>query len=309
MGTRYRPGYDDGPGYHRGSRHILGPLLLILLGVALLLDNLGIWTPNWGDLWRLWPLLLVLIGLQIIYGRSAWGGVVSLLVVVAIIVGVLALSPPAGQARVMEEVIAYPARGITSTVVRADLGIGALDVSVLEDSDQAFELLARYDRSRVNLTQDVEVVDGVARVRLGTTNRRNGLAPLGREFQSEWRLRLNPEIETELDVSTGVSTANLALGRLSLTRLSVNAGVGEVRIALPDVGRYEVSVDGGVGALRIDVPEALEARVRIDEGLGALDVASRFSRQGAYYETAGYATADARADIDIDGGVGSITIR
>ncbi len=301
-----------GEPYGRGREHnrsIVGPLLLILLGVALLLDNLGIISLSWGDVWRLWPLLLVLAGLQIIFSRTTWGGLASLLVVIAIIAGVLVLSPPEGRARSVEEVVAHPARGIASAVVRADLGIGALNVGALEDSDQVFELLARYESGQVGLTHDVRVEDGTAHVRLGTTSRRTDWSPLGGRFESEWRLLLNPSVATQLDVSTGVSRAELALERLDLTRLTVNAGVGEVRIILPEVGRYEVSVDGGVGALRIDVPEGLEARVRVNRGLGALDVARRFRPQGSYYVTSGYEGADARAEIDVDGGVGSITIR
>jgi hypothetical protein len=292
-----------------GSRGVIGPLLLILLGIALLLDSLGVWSPNWRDVWRLWPVLLVLAGLQIIFSRTAWGGLVSLLAVVAVIVGAIWLSPPEARARVTEEVIDHPAHGIASAAVRADLGIGTLEVSALEDSDQAFELRARYDRGQVSLTHDVQVEDGIARVRLGTASRRTGWSPLSRSFESDWRLMLNPEVPMQLDISTGVSSAHLALERLALTRLTVNAGVGEVRLTLPAAGRYEVSVDGGVGALAIDVPEGVEARVRLDRGLGAVKVAPRFLPQGVYYVTAGYEDADNRAEIDIDGGVGSITIR
>lgn len=296
--------------YHRGrSRDIVGPLLLIFLGTALLLDSLGVWSLHWEDLWRLWPLLLVLAGLQMIFNRTAWGGLISLLVIAAIIVGVIVLGPAAGQARVTEKAAAYPARGVTSAVVRVDLGIGALDISALEDSDQLFELRARYDGSQVLLTHDVQLEDGTARVRLDTTSQRTGWSPLGRKFESEWRLMLNPQVATQLDVNTGVSSTRLALERLDLTRLTVNAGVGDVRLTLPDAGRYEVSVDGGVGTLTIDVPEEMEARLRINRGLGSLEVAPRFRLQGNYYVTEGYEGATHRAEVDVDGGVGSITIR
>lgn len=312
MGETYR--YDDGGERRRHdqrapNRSVVGPLLLILLGVALLLDNLGIWSLSWGDVLRLWPLLLVLAGLQIVFSRTTWGGIVSLLVVIAVIVGVVALSPPEGRASTAEEVIAYPARGIDAAVVRADLGIGVLEMGALEGSDQVFELSARYDRGQVRLTHDVQIEDGTAQVRLGTTSRSTGWSPLGGRFESAWHLRLSPDVPLQLDVITGVSRARLDLQRLDVTRLTVNAGVGEVHISLPEAGRYDVTVDGGVGSLRIDVPEGMEARLRVDRGLGALDVASRFRPQGVYYVTPGYEDADARADIDVDGGVGSITIR
>jgi len=291
------------------GRGIIGPLLLILLGVALLLDTLGIWSPNWGDIWRLWPLLLILAGLQIVFGRSRWAGLVSLLLVAAIVAGVLLLGPSEGGSRLLEEVVSHPAAGVTSAVIRADLGIGTLDVDTLEDEPLAFELSARYDAEQIRLTRDVRVEEGVARVRLGTTSERTLWNPLGRRVESAWRLRLNPTLPTELDVSTGVSRALLDLERAMVTRLTVNAGVGDVQMTLPLGGSYEVTVDGGIGSLRITIPEDAEARVRVDRGLGALDMGARFRPEGAYYVTAGYDAADERVEIDVDGGVGSITIR
>jgi hypothetical protein len=43
-------------------RHFLGPLLLVFLGLALLLDQLGIWAFSWESILQWWPLLLVLLG-------------------------------------------------------------------------------------------------------------------------------------------------------------------------------------------------------------------------------------------------------
>src|SRR5215210_2097893 len=51
---------------------VLGPVLLILAGSVFLLNNLGILPWNvWGDVWRLWPLIPIAIGLDIIVGRRS----------------------------------------------------------------------------------------------------------------------------------------------------------------------------------------------------------------------------------------------
>jgi ABC-type polysaccharide/polyol phosphate export permease len=53
---------------HHGS---FGAILLICLGIIFLLNNLGIlpWTI-WLSLWRLWPVLLILAGLQAVFRGS-----------------------------------------------------------------------------------------------------------------------------------------------------------------------------------------------------------------------------------------------
>src|SRR5919197_5037441 len=67
-------------------RSIVGPTLLIVLGGLLLLNNLGVlpWEV-WGNLWRLWPLVLILVGLELLVGHRGtplWLFVIAAVVVV-----------------------------------------------------------------------------------------------------------------------------------------------------------------------------------------------------------------------------------
>lgn len=55
-----------------GTRQVslVGPLILIFLGIILLSNTLGYlgWSI-WGQVWKLWPVVLILLGLDIIFGR------------------------------------------------------------------------------------------------------------------------------------------------------------------------------------------------------------------------------------------------
>ena len=73
---------------NRRSGSLVIPLLLIVLGALLLLDNLNVVSIDWASIWKLWPLLLVGIGLEIILGRRVSFGAILLLVIVVIIGGV-----------------------------------------------------------------------------------------------------------------------------------------------------------------------------------------------------------------------------
>ena len=62
---------------HSGQRHhsIFGPLLLISVGVAFLLNNLGVIPGNfWDILVNLWPLLIIFAGIDGLVRREgiAW---------------------------------------------------------------------------------------------------------------------------------------------------------------------------------------------------------------------------------------------
>jgi len=53
---------------HRPLAAILIPLILIAAGVLLLLNTLGVlpWDA-WSEIWRFWPILVILFGLAVLW--------------------------------------------------------------------------------------------------------------------------------------------------------------------------------------------------------------------------------------------------
>ena len=295
---------------YASRKSFLGPIALILVGIALLLNQFGLWSLAWVDLLRLWPLILILIGLDIVLGNTRTGGVVLLLTGIAIIVLAVALIDPSTSKRAARDSVTYeyPVKGVESVTVRLEVGTAGLDVRSLSDSSNLLEAGIDYDgrRTRVDYTADTN--DAQASILLKSESRAVWL-PFFKPFSEDWRVRLSREVPLALQVTAGVSNANLDLQGLRLTELQLNAGVGDVHVALPDQGSYQVVAHGGVGSLTIDVPPGVEARIRLDGGLGSANIAQRFERQERYYVSEGYASAQNRVDIHIDGGVGSVTIR
>ena len=69
------------PYYRRRRRSIVWPVILITIGVIFLLQNFGLLSWSiWGSLWRWWPIILILVGLELFLG-GAGRGLVGLLVV------------------------------------------------------------------------------------------------------------------------------------------------------------------------------------------------------------------------------------
>jgi hypothetical protein len=69
--------------YYRYHHHHsgLGAIILIFLGIILLLNNFGILSwESWSTIWRFWPLLLILGGLQLVMGRSRSSSIAILIV-------------------------------------------------------------------------------------------------------------------------------------------------------------------------------------------------------------------------------------
>jgi len=293
---------------------LVGPLILIAVGVILLLNNLGVLSWEiWDLLWRLWPLILIGIGLEILLGRRAsWGTFLAVVLVFLIAAGVFLarwLTTGAnwltGESTIREQNVVWEMDGAERAEIRLEAGVGRLDVKTLEDSPDL--LHARIEiPDRARLEEEFRVQDGLAR---GTIRVRHTFRFFGFDVRGgDWEVYLSPRIPLQLRLDAGVGESYLDLADLQVERLDLNMGVGDVTVVMPAEGQVRATVDGGVGDLRIIIPRGMAARIRVKRGMGDLSVDDRFSRDGDVYISEGYGTSDNWVDLDLDIGVGDVTI-
>ncbi|MBF6615005.1 MAG: hypothetical protein IVW55_18020 [Chloroflexi bacterium] len=296
------------------SGGFLGPLLLIIAGIFLLLSNFGLLDANiWGRLWRLWPLVLVAVGLEILLGRR--NPALSLLIVLLVIGGGLAFVYANGgfQARgnlATIPVVKAPLNGVESAVVNLELGV--IEVNV-DSSNSDPTVLAtgtlQYYEDRGQPAQEFNSNARVGTLSLRQNQQGGGFPFLGSGQSPRWDLHVNPSVPLDLRVNTGAGKSDLKLNGLKLRSLNVNGGVGETAITFPSgAGLTTAKVNGGVGNLSLLIPEDVEARITVNKGLGNFSVDERFQQTGDIYQTSGYISATNKLDLSLDLGVGSVEV-
>ena len=83
-------------GHHHGNP--VGAVILIGIGILFLLNNFGIVSWNvWEYIIRFWPVILILIGLQILLGKSYASRIVIVILTIAIVALILWSAVQASQ--------------------------------------------------------------------------------------------------------------------------------------------------------------------------------------------------------------------
>lgn len=303
----------------RGGPGLVWPVILIGAGIVFLLNNLGLLAWDvWETLFRLWPLLLIAIGLDILIGRrSAWASLlVVVILVLALVGGVWFLSWSAGTLSSGEDLktveISEPLQGATSADVEISFGLGVLRLGALTGSDKLIE-------GTVAVGRDEEVISSrqgsgdATRYTLRAEGTMRVLPSFGwwRRGAEErtWNLHLNREVPMSLSVNTGAGQSFLNLERLNLTRLAVRTGVGQTTLTLPERGRFRAEVNAGVGQVIIRIAEGMAARIQVDAGIGGVDVQGNYRRpDDDTYISPDYDSAENRVDLEVDGGVGQVKV-
>ena len=303
---------------HRMRSGFAWPFILIIAGIIFLLNNLGYlpWEV-WGNIWRLWPLALILIGLEVILGRRAAWWRLFFWVPAVIIVLLFAFLSSSQSPNFIQSLGAQgtpvaleQALGdLEEASVELRLDAGRLEVRALpSDSDQLMAGEFRPRSSSEEIVKEFSLSNGEGKLRL--RSRRVGPWSFG-SWGSELSIDLSPNIMLDIDVQSDVSRSELDLSRLRLRRLSVTSDVSTSNIVLPQPnGQVSVRIRGDVSRLSLELPSDAAARIEFLGDVNRVDFReSRFVRSEKVYVSENYQGANDRIDIEIRGDVSSITVR
>ena len=301
------------------------PLVLIGAGVLLLLSNLGhIPWSSWSLVWRLWPVLLIALGVEVMVGRRTMAGALfSGLMMVIIIGGAVILILFAQRIPILSD-MAKPAEWRISEVEHALDDVEQAHVyinwdsppgylSALEDSSNLIE--ARVAHSG-ELVLDVKTHNDEADVTLEQRNVGPGM--LRRPFLDEenrWDVYLSPRVLLDLDLDSGSGGCEFDLSELQVEKLFLDSGSGAVDLMLPGERSFKATIDSGSGAVKITIPRAVGVRVDLDSGSGPFRPDERFrlvsgeTNDNGVWETKNWDEADVQIELVIDQGSGRIVIQ
>jgi hypothetical protein len=256
-------------------------VVLILVGLVLLLNNFGLLPQLSFSVWNLiWPIFLIALGVWFI----------SRTVVKPDPAAMEPASIPLGDAARAELEIQHGAGDLT---VRAGARPGVVAEGLFGGG------LKHTAKHRGDLL-DVEMKMAVEPAAF------LNWAPGG----YDWDVRLNQDVPMTLKCGTGASRSVLDLRDLKLSELKLETGASATEVTLPANARYtKVKVQAGAARVDLRVPGGVAARIKASAGLASVNVdQARFPGFDNRYQSPDYETAANKIDIDIETGVGAVTV-
>jgi hypothetical protein len=194
-----------------------------------------------------------------------------------------------------------------SQSARAQLKMGAGELNLTGGADQLMEGDFSYNVAdwKPKVSYDVSGQKGELVVRQGGSEGSN----LGGDARNEWEIRLNDEMPTDLVVQLGAGESDLDLDSLALTGLKLQMGAGKTTVDLTgDYAKgFDASIQGGVGEATVMLPSGVGVKAKAEGGLGKIN-AEGLKRVGDSYVNDAYGESDVNLNVDVQGGVGEITL-
>lgn len=276
----------------RSGPSLVFPIVLISIGVALLLVNTGYLTNiNWRTLLALWPVLLVLAGVDILLRPRSFyaAAVVEIAIVLAALVYLISgatLVPVATGSYTID----VPRAGITDLGLTVNYGAGELALhgggsSLVSVSSTMDDVTKTVDQNGSSATVVISGPEGAWSWTGGTRR---------------WDMQIPNDVRTALTLNVGAGSFDVDLSNVQLTRATLNGGASSlaVRLGTPK-GDVPVKIASGMSSLDLRIPDGMAYRVTYS---GVMQSTS------GPLSSSNYDSATDRFTIRIDSAMGSVTV-
>lgn len=312
-----------------------GVFLIALGGVPLAVQQGWADSSIAGDLWRLWPLILVGIGLGLIlrWTPMAWLGGAIVAGTFGIIFGALIAGGVSGISSACvgigsgESATTEDSDFASSTAFRLDIELSCGEVAVERGTGATWAVEAVHDPA------DPPVIEGSPSALVITqSGGDDGLFFLGQQRRNEWDVQLpaSAAISTDMTLNAAEGTVDLGGGPVATFNGTFNAsdiGLDMAEATTPEPAPLNVTFNASSGklalpagsiignitlnasSLEVCLPQSAEARIELESTLASDDLGkSGLSKSGDGWQTAGYATAATRIDLSITSTVSSVSV-
>ncbi len=313
-------------------------LILVLIGAAILLSNFGYFHFHWYNIFHLWPIFLVIAGVNLVFAhnKSLWA---TLLKVAVVVIGFgLLLFGNFGQRfnfwprynyssqnddntdnndnsfendtdsnnNVKTAVNGIFNEAYTSAVKIARLNVsgGGTTYNLSDTTNQLFNATTKNNFGRYTLLRSKD--DSVYVIDFKMQNH-NGFNFDSDKSQTNIRLNQNPE--WEVNVETGATKLDFDLSKFKIRELKLHGGAASftVKMGMP-LTMTNVDISTGVSGVDISIPHNAACSIEINSGLSDNHFEGFNKTSDNNFETPDFAASKNKIHIHISGGLSDFKV-
>jgi len=323
------------------ANKIIKGLTLLLIGLVLLANSLEIldWAV-WSNIFKLWPLLLVSLGISLIFKDRSLSFLSPLIIFLAILIGVTtsytgisfegeiirevktlsreivlpiekipeeeltseAEMAPETEATLESEVIseAVVSPEITKASIALEFSHGEFTLN--KATNLLYECISQYRYKAFEPFEEYSLTENEANILI------SHLEVKGQYYnaKNDWKLKLNNQIIYDLSIKSGAISANCDLSNFNIEKVLIKSGVSNINLIAPKYNS-KITIDTGVSNIDIGIPKNVGARIIIDSEISTKNL-DNFIKADDVYLSNNYNNSEFKTDIEIDCAVSRINI-
>lgn len=302
--------------------YIIRGLILIFLGSVILLDNLNIVEFYWSSVWRFWPVIFILIGMNMIVSRMqnkklAPAIVASITLALLGIIGYQGLQPKESGWVFITDGIKKPKLSYNkayfiesyqgSKNVQLNIGGAAGNFDLRDTTSSLFEAEVSQTIGNYTLKKTKKDSLDVLNFKMRDGQSKLNLNDLD---DNQTAISLNQAPIWDINLMMGAGSIDFDLTPYKVRSLKFEGGAASLDAKIGDRQELtDVSVEAGAASIKIEVPKESGCRIELDDVAISSNNFSEFIKKAdGSYETSNYSTSKNKVNIIFKGAVSSFKV-
>lgn len=301
-------------------KRIFWGAILVILGVALILKNIGLVYFSWHAVWHLWPILLILWGVSLLPVKDIWKLIASLVILILTIF-FLYKYPHRFQSDwpfhwndndedyttgTTNQNFDEPFDSLTRyAVINLDAAAGKFVIQ--DSSSRLIEFTNKGDIG--NYGMEVQKVGDSSIIGLNMHSHDQDNTITNHDMGNKVTLKLNPKPSWSFNMDVGAADMEMDLRNFKVDRIELDGGASSVNI---QVGKLQpethLDLETGASSINIHVPKEAGCEVENSSFLSSRHLKDFIKTGDGKYRTSNFSTATQKIFISLDAAVSSVDI-
>ncbi|MDH4359035.1 MAG: toast rack family protein [Candidatus Berkelbacteria bacterium] len=300
---------------------LLWGVIIVAIGLIFLAVNFGLLDSSvWSQIFKLWPLIIVVIGISIISGAlsKVWQIILSIIAALIVIAAVaLVVSPISivstsssdwswgfgGTHEVKVQTISEP---LNEAAERASIEVqtGAADLDLSGGSQILVD--GRVESNFINSQVERKVDGKIDNIVISTKSYFNPIFG----GKNVWQLSLNEILPMKLVLKTGAVDAKIDLKKTNIEELVIKSGASTYEVDFPvRPNLVRADIDLGASTIKIKVPKDVGLKIEAKTGASSNNFSSKgLTKTNDTYSTQDFEKALKKIEINLKTGASTIEL-
>jgi hypothetical protein len=301
------------------TSHIFWGLLFIVLGGLVLINNFTTMFMDWSTIWKLWPLVVILLGLSILikhkYGKGVVAGLAAIILAFAIFASFktathfvsndfhIDLGDEADNRYGTSEYEENFDSTLNFATLNFEAGGGSFKIT--DTTNNLFYATTEGIQNNYSLTRNDEDSSSTINFKMGNKS----VFRFGKDYKNKVDIALNSKPVWDMNFDVGAASMDFDLTPFKVKNVDVDMGAASITIKLNNLyPETEVIVDAGASDINIFVPKESGCKIVTDGALSSKHFSDFKKIDSDNYQTENFDEATNKIYINIECGVSSISV-
>lgn len=304
------------------AEKIFWGIILVFIGVIFLLENFDVIDFSWGHVWRFWPIILIISGVNILfskYNNKAASIVIGIITIIGL--GLLTYSGLQtnryNSRQVFNEEWSDDSNSSSSyssysedyneaiKYAKLEIAGGASSFEIDSVTQKLFE--ANIEGSSNYILKNT-LNDSVANLSFSSKGMKD--LKLEENGLGEVKMLLNANPIWDIKLRMGAGEMDFDFEKYKVRNLDLKGGAAEFKLKLGALlDTVNVNVKTGLASVNIEVPEGVGCSIRSTSGLSSKEFGGFQEKGRGVFETSNFQTSPKKIFLVLNGGLSELKVK